>query len=224
MLRERATELVVAKMGQKSMTERRKFITDGLEMCLSQGLTGVQTNDERSYQIYRSLRDEQALHIRVFLTPNHHELYLSDKEDGIDQLKPFNYMKCTEKICKCSHSSDGSQPEITCCCVYPADHPMSFLAVDRVKVYSDGSLGAETAAIRLLPDPASSQSSDGNIKSSSSGESQYKGILIQSEKSLKGKIIQAKDKGYRLEIHAIGDAAAEQVRLYLILLIFRGIR
>ena len=66
------------------------------------------------------------------------------------------------------------------------------LAIERVKIFSDGSLGAETAAIKDV------------------GEN-YKGILIHTKDSLVRMISDASEKGFRVEIHAIGDAAAEQV-------------
>ncbi|KAL4129387.1 hypothetical protein PRIC2_005395 [Phytophthora ramorum] len=64
----------------------------------------------------------------------------------------------------------------------------------RMKIFSDGSLGAETAALR-----ASYKGTDN------------KGILMNSDEDLLKKIRDADNAGYRVEIHAIGDRAAEQV-------------
>jgi predicted amidohydrolase YtcJ len=38
-----------------------------------------------------------------------------------------------------------------------------------------------------------------------------KGVLIHEDSALRNMIAEARQRGYRLEIHAIGDAAADQV-------------
>ncbi|KAG2523664.1 hypothetical protein BBO99_00003583 [Phytophthora kernoviae] len=64
----------------------------------------------------------------------------------------------------------------------------------RMKIFSDGSLGAETAALRI---PYKG--------------TENKGILMNSDEELVKKISDATAAGYRVEIHAIGDRATEQV-------------
>ncbi|KAG7390800.1 hypothetical protein PHYPSEUDO_006622 [Phytophthora pseudosyringae] len=68
------------------------------------------------------------------------------------------------------------------------------LSCHRMKIFSDGSLGAETAALRV---PYKG--------------TRNKGILMNSDEDLIRKISDANKAGYRVEIHAIGDRAAEQV-------------
>ncbi|KAG3015849.1 hypothetical protein PC121_g1679 [Phytophthora cactorum] len=68
----------------------------------------------------------------------------------------------------------------------------------RMKIFSDGSLGAETAALRVP------------YKGTSN-----KGILMNSDEDLIKKVSDATNAGYRVEIHAIGDRAAEQVLMAL---------
>ena len=68
------------------------------------------------------------------------------------------------------------------------------LKVDRVKIFGDGSLGAGTAAI--TPDDATSNAA---------------GLLIFTDDEMERKVKLAKARSLRLEIHAIGDLAAEQV-------------
>lgn len=68
------------------------------------------------------------------------------------------------------------------------------ITCDRVKIFSDGSLGAETAALR---EPYV-------------GSSNY-GILYDSDKEMTEKVRQAHANGYRVEVHAIGDRAVAQV-------------
>ncbi|ETO61853.1 hypothetical protein F444_20183 [Phytophthora nicotianae P1976] len=72
------------------------------------------------------------------------------------------------------------------------------VSVHRMKIFSDGSLGAETAALRAP------------YKGTSN-----KGILMNSDEDLVKKISDANEAGYRVEIHAIGDRAAEQVLMAL---------
>lgn len=71
---------------------------------------------------------------------------------------------------------------------------LGLLSCDRVKIFSDGSLGAETAALRR-PYVGSSNT----------------GMLVWSAAELEAMVSAAKAQGYRLEIHAIGDRAAEAV-------------
>lgn len=73
----------------------------------------------------------------------------------------------------------------------------SRLIIERLKIFSDGSLGAETAAMRAAPPIASDKG--------------QKGVLIHSGCQLSTMIRNATALNYRLEVHAIGDAAAEQV-------------
>jgi hypothetical protein len=68
-------KLVLAAQSEKSETEKEQFISEGLELCLRSGLTAVQTNDDRCFDIYRDMtKSTQGLPIRVFLTPVHEEL------------------------------------------------------------------------------------------------------------------------------------------------------
>ena len=63
----------------------------------------------------------------------------------------------------------------------------------RLKIFADGALGAGTAAL---------------IKPGGDG---FTGILYYAKDDLKEKITKAWKKGFQLEVHVIGDAAAEQV-------------
>jgi hypothetical protein len=148
----------------------------------------VQTNDERAVKVYEELQQANELPMRIFLTPLHSEL------DAFPALP-----------------APPARPEGE---ALPADGlatQASRLVVDRVKIFSDGSLGAETAALRLTPMPTSATGSDDDDKA------WYKGVLIHSTEDLCRMINQSKTRGFRLEIHAIGDAAAEQVRNFKIM-------
>ena len=64
----------------------------------------------------------------------------------------------------------------------------------RIKLFSDGSLGAETAAL------------NDNYENSSNN-----GLLIYSDQKLHDLLVNAHIHGWQLEVHAIGDRSAEQV-------------
>ncbi len=154
-LKEKAVDLV-GPLIIVERNERKEMIAIGLQKCLDVGLTGVQTNDEEAWTIYKELQEEGRVPIRVYLTPNHKEI---GKEDT---PKP------------------GTREGLLYC--------------DRVKLLADGSLGAHTAAMR---EPYAD-----------TGET---GILIYTQEELNKLIGEANTAGYRVEIHAIGDLAAEMV-------------
>lgn len=74
-----------------------------------------------------------------------------------------------------------------------AAHPSGLLSCDRLKLFADGSLGADTAALscKHKHGPA------------------HHGILIVPPEEMAGRVAEAGRLGYRVEMHAIGDAAAD---------------
>jgi predicted amidohydrolase YtcJ len=78
------------------------------------------------------------------------------------------------------------------------DDSTGLLSCHRVKLFADGSLGAKTAALR-----------EPYCRHGSSGGGQ--GVLIMSQEELVQEFRYADEKGYRLEVHVIGDQAAEVV-------------
>lgn len=70
----------------------------------------------------------------------------------------------------------------------------------RAKIFGDGSLGAETAALRVP-----------YVGKAESGAPPNKGQMIFTPEELRSKVMLASLEGYTLEVHAIGDAAAEAV-------------
>jgi predicted amidohydrolase YtcJ len=67
--------------------------------------------------------------------------------------------------------------------------------MDRIKIMCDGSLGANTAA----------------LLSSSDDKGDVVGVLYHATEDLRRMIQHARDLNFRVEIHAIGDAAVLQV-------------
>ncbi|MFX1512066.1 MAG: amidohydrolase, partial [Promethearchaeota archaeon] len=155
-LREKAIDLVDPYIKIKDKEARKKIIELGLQECLSVGLTTVQTNDIKAWQIYSELEDEGKLPIRVSLVPMHDEI--NEEHFPLPQTKK------------------------------------GLLQIDRVKLLADGGLGGHTAALREPYDDT--------------GE---KGQLIYTQEVLDEKTKLAKEKGYRLEIHGIGDLAVEYI-------------
>eukprot|EP00512_Aurantiochytrium_limacinum_P013333 CAMPEP_0171582134 /NCGR_PEP_ID=MMETSP0961-20121227/10015_1 /TAXON_ID=87120 /ORGANISM="Aurantiochytrium limacinum, Strain ATCCMYA-1381" /LENGTH=868 /DNA_ID=CAMNT_0012139069 /DNA_START=9 /DNA_END=2615 /DNA_ORIENTATION=+ len=164
-LRERATEAVVAHVKETNPAILAQSVTEGLNECLRHGLTGVETNDEATLEVYRKLDQEGKLPLRVQLTP------LLGEIDG-----PWA-------------SSTG------------------MLAVDRVKIFTDGALGSNTAALRNLDD--SKQSESGHQDSTPSSTPDHRGILVHDPAELLRMVTEASKQNLRIEAHAIGDYAAQ---------------
>ena len=191
-LRERACELIMTALGRNSHEELTKYVLDGLDVCARVGLTGVQTNDSNAFAVYQQLMRLGKLPIRVFLTPNQKELYQTIDSGGIQSLLPIR-PACFVQSAQCMR--------------FAADSLESHLLIERVKIYSDGSLGAETAALRVPMSADNVYSNNININSSS----RHTGVLINRTEDMMSMISDTIAAGFRLEIHAIGDAAAEQV-------------
>ena len=193
-LRERACELMVAVLGTKTIEEKKRFLMDGLALCSARGLTCVHTNDERCVAAYQALQAEGALDLRIFLTPMHDEL-----------AEMAMHRPCPPKALQTRWGKGGNEGDeggLVCMSAYE-----SMLVVNRVKIFCDGSLGAETAALRGAA-AADGTSETGGV---SDGEEKEKGLLIHSDDALVTKVVEAHAAGLRLEMHAIGDRAADQV-------------
>eukprot|EP01038_Epipyxis_sp_PR26KG_P013210 gene13210-17703_t len=185
-LRERAVELVTAVMNVKSFDQKRQFISDGLNLCVKSGLTSVQTNDEMSLNVYQMLQKENKLPLRVFLTPCYLDMYQPPENGGVLHLVPITLKSAIDD----SHVLDEMS---------------SRLIIDRIKIYTDGSLGAETAALLSNDDISNVEKSNNNVNIS------YTGLLLHKTEELEAMVRHVRDHDYRIEVHAIGDAAAEQI-------------
>lgn len=194
---ERAVELITALQQKGSSSPdgqllKRRHILEGMQLCVGVGLTTVQTNDDDAQVTYKGLQSDGLLPLRVFLTPMHEELYRP--ADGIkgSPLMPFRPLSLSNTRLTIDPSVGETELD--------ASIQSSRLLVERLKIFSDGSLGAETAALRV---PAV----DINGRSSATS----KGVLINSRATLTAMICDASRAGFRVEVHAIGDAAAEHV-------------
>lgn len=197
---ERAVELITALQQKGSSCSpdgqllKRRHILEGMQLCVGVGLTTVQTNDDDAQVAYKGLQSDGLLPLRVFLTPMHEELYRSNDaiEGSSSSLLPFRPPSLINTTLTVNPSSIG-ETELD------ASTQSSRLLVERLKIFSDGSLGAETAALRV---PAV----EGQSSTATS-----KGVLINSRTALTAMICDASRAGFRVEVHAIGDAAAEHV-------------
>jgi predicted amidohydrolase YtcJ len=174
---------IVTQVAEQGSTAREKtaFIKKGLQMCLQYGLTSVHTNDEGSIAIYSDLTAADDLPIRVFLTPSHSEW---SSDPSIRPLRAAGLEKGAPETAAVSKSDTR-------------------LTIQRLKIFSDGSLGAETAALRI-PAPTDSEGPQPL-------EPLHTGVLIHKTLDLREMVESADKAGFQLEIHAIGDAAAKQV-------------
>ena len=102
----------------------------------------------------------------------------------------------------------------------PAASPPLLRCV-RVKIFGDGSLGAETAALRMeyvrqapekeTDEPEAEVETEAEAAGGGEGGEGNRGTMIFGPEELRRRVGAAHAAGYRLEVHAIGDAAAEAV-------------
>ncbi len=178
-LRERATDLITPYTEEKDQAVRRRYFEAGVAQCVAQGLTSLQSNDGGGAE--RGNRGGSWEH------------YVAMEQAGTLPLRVYltvDYSDLAAGIAPPSGATGIAGGLLKC---------------DRVKLFGDGSLGAETAAIR-----GKYNTEDGEERPALAG-SDEEGVLIQPPDELAAKIADAKRKGFRLEIHAIGDRAAATV-------------
>lgn len=179
-VKENAAQLMMKKLdnynstiGVDSTKKKERCIAAALEHVVEMGLTCVNTNDQHSFHLYKTLDEKAALDVRVNLVSDYTE---------IGARKPYV-------------SSSG------------------MFTNRRVKIFSDGALGANTAALKVVERPLEETDKE-PIKTyvGFDGEAQkYTGILLHKDFELVNIYKDAIENGYQIETHAIGDAAAEQV-------------
>jgi len=192
-LRETACQLITAVIKEKDPLVRRRHVERGLQKCLEAGLTTVHTNDANCCDIYRQLDQEGKLPIRVMITVGNSEI---------------------------ANTPTTVSSNIH---IFPAGYRSEscLLSCHRAKIFSDGSLGAETAALRY----AYNHDGDDEISTTTNGtntdtkinnnnnnnNNNNRGVMIHTPQELTRQISKARTMGYRSEIHAIGDRAVETV-------------
>ena len=188
-LRERSAE-IVNELVVDNEEIRTSYILAGLNECLVNGLTCVQTNDSNAWNIYKKLYDQGKIPIRVYLTIMYDEL------NNSHELRP-----------------NANE-------YYYSDHTTNdyMLNSHRIKLFGDGALGSETAAlsdnyVTVLHEKCNTVHTHSNGQhtpnSTDIQHNDNKGVLIHQQSELTQKVQRAHKLGYRIELHVIGDAATD---------------
>jgi predicted amidohydrolase YtcJ len=181
----------VASLSIGSDATRRACITRGLRECLQRGITAVQTNDGGAWPLYAALAKEEALPLRVFLTVQAHEV-------GTPSAPP------------------------------PGSRVGELLSCHRAKIFADGSLGADTAALsepyqHLRAGEEEDEEEDGPAAKAPAAKRARSaprecdhahaalGVLVHAREPLRALVARTHAAGFRLEVHVIGDRAADEV-------------
>ena len=222
-LRETAMDLLSPVTEPETDLDTAKgWLRAGLGACVAQGITSVQTNDgavvggiAAPFEAYAALdREGEGLPLRVLLTLPHEDVLPAPTASSADVS-----VAGTEASGRAGAAGDGAgagagaDPESACpasdvvipsvSCSAPASaprrqpvawQPHAMLSCDRAKVFSDGGMGASTAA---LESPYSDDPTQTNC-----------GVLQLSPEALDRTIREVHEAGWRLEVHAIGDRAA----------------
>ena len=178
-LRERATDLITPFTEEKDPDVRRKYFEAGVATCVAEGLTSLQSNDGGGTE--RGNRGGSWEH------------YVAMEKAGTLPLRLYLTVDYSDLAAGIAPASGTAGPG-------------GLLKCDRVKLFGDGSLGAETAAIR-----GKYNTEDGEEHPAPTSPDDEEGVLIQPADELAAKMADAKRQGFRLEIHAIGDRAAATV-------------
>jgi len=168
-LREAAIEALLAPLTEQELSfdRQKEILLDGLNECVARGITAVQTNDSKEIGA------------------------ISDPWSVYSALADEGNLPCRVFLTISWQSLDRSPPP-------PAagvQHRSGLLSCDRVKLWTDGALGASTAA---LLEPYSD--GPGNV-----------GVLQMSPTEIAETVQKSKRCGYRIEAHAIGDRAASHL-------------
>lgn len=171
--RERAVSLIMKAVGSKNDASKEKLIQRGLQLCSRFGITSVQTNDETALRVYKNLQAKQRLYehnetslsdslpplpVRVFLTPMYMEIM--DDEEAEEKtsnttlpdisLVPFCPIALSRgRVSASTRSQQVPGNETDDSLDYSLSYAGTRLATERIKIFTDGSLGAETAAIKV---------------------------------------------------------------------------
>jgi predicted amidohydrolase YtcJ len=135
-LRETAADLSKA-LSASTPAARLRYIERGLTECLAAGVTSVQTNDWSAWPQYCALADADRLPMRVYLTIPAVEIdfAISPKagETRGSACRAVDPIASASSVGSIGGSAvGGAGPMLEC---------------HRVKLFADGSLGAETAAL-----------------------------------------------------------------------------
>eukprot|EP00928_Gymnodinium_smaydae_P046590 TRINITY_DN31040_c0_g1_i1.p1 TRINITY_DN31040_c0_g1~~TRINITY_DN31040_c0_g1_i1.p1 ORF type:complete len:599 (-),score=80.02 TRINITY_DN31040_c0_g1_i1:62-1858(-) len=180
LLREGAMDKFLAPLKSSGGADLHKqFLRDGMDLFLKFGCTSVLTNDgllvggiPEPWKRYSELEREGKLPIRIFLTIDWKEI---DGSASSPMASPDNVNQLAQ--------------------ARPASSEM--VSVFRVKLWTDGALGASTAAVE---EPYSDDP-----------EASNRGILQIEPPEMRRIIRLAKKAGFGVEAHTIGDRSAREL-------------
>ena len=153
-----------------------------------------------------------GLPLRVFLTLHWHELLPESERPSASIIGSVAGSRQPEDVHASAASSvsreAGAFPLLTC---------------DRMKMFMDGSLGAETAALSVpyvpasavpdgsavSPPPHDHGPGDAGCSAGQPSPTENRGVLYHTLEEATAAMKLVTERGYRLEVHIIGDAAAE---------------
>ncbi|CAM9621649.1 unnamed protein product [Laminaria digitata] len=221
LFRENSIRFVESAVSKPSFETRCDQFAEALGRCVRSGLTAVHSNDDDAVDVYARLQEEGRLPLRVFLTMPHEEL---ENITTLEQDKNSDVTLDDGELSERNEPRDTDDDDTVMALkgagsgVVVRKGPGSgvdgggggeekrqeksrfgglgddLVSRHRVKLFADGSLGAETAAMRV---PYLGTDN--------------KGILNHEPASLTRKVAQARDQGFRVEVHAIGDRALSAV-------------
>jgi len=177
-LRENAMELLRPVMDfEDSDEEKLEMMEFALQHFASNGITSVQSNDTKSignisnaWKMYQKFLEKSGGELPC-------RVFYTTQWDQVKEDAPDS-----DKV------MEGYGKEV------------GYLHSDRCKIFMDGALGANTAA---LCEPYEDNSSN-------------KGLINISDEDLEKALFTAHKYKYRVEVHAIGDAAVEKIVNFLV--------
>ncbi|GJQ12180.1 hypothetical protein GpartN1_g3971.t1 [Galdieria partita] len=175
---EKAAFLVQKYLPSSTIEERAHRMEYALSHLSSLGITSVQTNDtDDAWKVYHYLWNhskDKDLCVRVYLTPMWEEIFDSDtfqpRQVNAEDFPEYLWPRRTGR---------GN----------------AYLRWGRVKLFTDGSLGAKTAAL---------------LKPYQDEQDNY-GILLLDKEECTQRVAVAYQTGWQCETHAIGDRAVEMI-------------
>lgn len=216
-LKETATELL-RPFTADTPAQTRKFLLKGMAICLSLGLTSVQTNDEHTWAAYSELSDEGAIPLRVFLTIQQDEIGMPGRPRARETrgtLLECHRVKLFADGALGAQTASLSQAYVVphrCAKMHGRkvgeghQHSHEGEGEGAAAASSDAGTGAGAADSSASAPPSPDSGSD----SATGAASANYGILIHTSSALRSKVREAHERGFRVEMHVIGDRAAEE--------------
>jgi predicted amidohydrolase YtcJ len=209
-LKESATELVRA-FTTDTPAQTRKYLLKGMEICLALGLTSVQTNDEHTWSVYKQLSRENLLPLRVFLTIQQDEMCLPGRPRAREECGEM--LQCHRVKIFADGALGAQTASLSQAYVVPHRcakmHGRKVGAGDHAHSPSCEESSGPPATAAAASSASSAPPSPSPDSAAAAAAGNY-GILIHTREALHEKVRSAHARGFRVEMHVIGDRAAEE--------------